>query len=145
MAPVNQQITVRKYQPASGHAPPVACQGITRTKQRTRVMFYRRCRERSHGWLLLLAVSLLAARAPAQTPPNGEALFDAQCATCHQSASPGDGRAPTPAALAQKSREEIVRALESGTMTIYGNRMSAVERRAVAAFLSSNDVSSATR
>jgi polyvinyl alcohol dehydrogenase (cytochrome) len=108
-------------------------------------MFYRRCRERSRGCLLLLAVSLLAARAPAQTPPNGEALFDTQCATCHQSTSPGDSRAPTPAALAQKSREEIVRALESGTMTIYGNRMSAVERRAVAAFLSSNEVSSATR
>ena len=92
---------------------------------------------------LLLTVSVLAARAPAQTAPDGAALFHAQCATCHQNTPVADGRAPTPAALAQKSREEIVRTLESGTMTIYGSRMSAVERRAVAAFLSSNVASSA--
>jgi polyvinyl alcohol dehydrogenase (cytochrome) len=92
---------------------------------------------------LLLAVGGRTAQAPAQTAPDGAGLFHAQCATCHQDTPAAGGRAPTPAALAQKSREEIVRALESGTMTIYGNRMSAVERRAVAAFLSSNEANSA--
>jgi polyvinyl alcohol dehydrogenase (cytochrome) len=86
----------------------------------------------------LLAVTVFAAPASAQTPPDGAVLFHAQCASCHITTAAVGDRAPAPAVLAQKSREEIVRALESGTMTIYGSRMSAIERRAVAAFLSSN-------
>jgi polyvinyl alcohol dehydrogenase (cytochrome) len=92
---------------------------------------------------VLLAMCTFTAGAAAQAAPDGEALFKDHCAACHQSASAGGGRAPTPAVLAQKSREEIVRAMESGTMFIYGNRMSAADRRAVAAFLSSNTSSSA--
>ncbi len=45
--------------------------------------------------------------------------------------------APSVEVLGEKTQEEILRALESGPMTIYGNRMIESERRAVAAFLSS--------
>jgi len=62
---------------------------------------------------------------------------------CHQGTAAAEGRAPTTAVLAQKSREEIVRALESGTMVIYGNRLSSAQRQAVAAFLSANTSTSA--
>ncbi|MGD0956659.1 MAG: PQQ-binding-like beta-propeller repeat protein [Candidatus Acidiferrales bacterium] len=92
---------------------------------------------------LLLAVTIGTARASAQAAPDGAALFKEHCATCHQGEAAGQGRAPTPAVLAQKSREEIIRALESGTMVIYGNRLTSAERRAVAAFLSSNTSSTA--
>jgi polyvinyl alcohol dehydrogenase (cytochrome) len=92
---------------------------------------------------LLSVAAISTASAHAQAAPDGAALFQAHCATCHQGAAAAGNRAPTPAELAQKSREEILRALESGPMVIYGNRMSQVERRAVAAFLSSNTASTA--
>lgn len=93
------------------------------------------------GLLMLLAFP--TGRAAAQTP-DGAALFKAHCSACHQNAPAGANRAPSPSILAGKSREEIVRALESGSMVIYGNQMTSVERRAIAAFLSSNTASSAT-
>src|SRR5690348_15490800 len=92
-------------------------------------------------FLFLFAAGFVAA--PAQTAPNGSALFQTHCATCHEGAAAASNRAPTRATLAQKSQEEILRALESGPMVIYGNRMSEVERHAIAAFLSSNTASTA--
>lgn len=87
---------------------------------------------------LLLALGLLTPRFSAQTSPDGAALFKEHCAMCHEGAAAGAGRAPTTALLAEKTREEILQALESGAMVIYGNRMSTeAERKAVAAFLSS--------
>ena len=94
------------------------------------------------AFLLLLAPGIAIAPAHAQTP-DGAALFQTHCAACHEGAAAASNRAPTRAALAQKSQEEILRALESGPMVIYGNRMSEVERHAVAAFLSSNTASTA--
>jgi len=91
----------------------------------------------------MLALGIFAGSAVAQAPPDGEALFKTHCATCHLGAPAANSQAPTTAVLAQKSQEEILRALESGPMVIYGNRMSEVERRAVAAFLSSNTASTA--
>jgi polyvinyl alcohol dehydrogenase (cytochrome) len=91
---------------------------------------------------LFMTLSLSAGGAAGQAP-DGPALFEEHCAVCHQNAPTGANRAPSPAVLAGKTREEIVRALESGTMVIYGNRMSSVERQAIARFLSSNTASSA--
>lgn len=74
---------------------------------------------------------------------DGAALFKEHCAMCHVAAgangneSAAPGRVPSMQVLAQKTREEILRALESGPMVIYGNRVSEAERRAIAAFLSS--------
>jgi polyvinyl alcohol dehydrogenase (cytochrome) len=96
--------------------------------------------------VLLLASILGAPRASAQTAPDGAALFKERCAMCHAATPTAAGRAPTTAVLAEKTRQEILQALESGPMVIYGNRMNEAERRAVAAFLSSKsspDVSNA--
>ena len=92
-------------------------------------------------FVLLLTAAFLTAPLRAQTTPNGAALFQTHCATCHEGAAAAGNRAPTRSLLAQKSQEEILRALESGPMVIYGNRMSEAGRRAVAAFLSSNTAS----
>ncbi|HKV04465.1 MAG TPA: PQQ-binding-like beta-propeller repeat protein [Candidatus Acidoferrales bacterium] len=92
---------------------------------------------------ILLVSCALAPGSSAQAAPDGAALFTEHCAACHQDAPAGDGRPPTRAVLAQESREEIVRAMESGPMIIYGGGLTSAERRAVAAFLSSNTASTA--
>ena len=94
---------------------------------------------------LLLALMIGTPRALGQAKPDGAALFKEHCAMCHGQASvtaqttppTGGGRAPTTAVLAEKTREEILQALESGQMVVYGNRLNEEERRAIAAFLSS--------
>ena len=84
------------------------------------------------------AIAFFSMSAYAQASPNGATLFQTHCAMCHVNAPPAAGnRAPTPDLLAQKTQQEILQALESGPMVIYGNRMSEAERHAVAAFLTS--------
>jgi polyvinyl alcohol dehydrogenase (cytochrome) len=91
------------------------------------------------AWILVLMTSMFSApEAAGQAAPNGEALFKAHCAMCHNDAATGANRAPSPAVLAGKTQEEILRALESGAMVIYGNRITEAERKAIAAFLSPN-------
>ncbi len=92
---------------------------------------------------LLLAPCIFAASAAAQAAPDGAALFQEHCSMCHISGGAKGNQAPAIEVLAQKTQEEILRALESGPMVIYGNRMSEAERRAIAAFLSSNTSTSA--
>jgi polyvinyl alcohol dehydrogenase (cytochrome) len=93
---------------------------------------------------LLAHLAIFAEAVAGQAAPDGQALFAEHCAMCHQNAPAGANRAPSPEVLAGKTREEIMRALESGTMVIYGNRMSSAERRAIAAFLSSNTANSSS-
>jgi polyvinyl alcohol dehydrogenase (cytochrome) len=100
-------------------------------------------RSAAHILGLFLAFAVFSARAAGQAAPDGQALFQAHCAMCHQNAPAGANRAPSPAVLGGKTQEEILRALESGTMVIYGNRITSAERHAIAAFLSSNTASSA--
>ena len=69
-----------------------------------------------------------------QSQPDGKALFAANCAMCH--APGGDARAPLPEVLQQRPNESIIVALEAGPMRSQGARMTAVERRAVANYLS---------
>jgi len=78
-----------------------------------------------------------------QAKPDGGALFKEHCSMCHISGGAKGNAAPAIEVLGQKTQEEILRALESGAMVIYGNRMAEAERRAVAAFLSSNTSNSA--
>ncbi len=103
---------------------------------------------------LLLALMIGAPRASGHAKPDGAALFKEHCAMCHGQASGtaqttppmGGGRAPATALLAEKTREEILQALESGPMVVYGNQLNQAQRRAIAAFLSSKvsvDVSNA--
>jgi polyvinyl alcohol dehydrogenase (cytochrome) len=95
---------------------------------------------------LTVAFAAASRAAPAQqrqAPPDGAALFQEHCSTCHiHGAAPGI-TAPSIEVLSQKTREEILRALESGPMTIYGNRMIEAERRAVAGYLSAKPGDSA--
>lgn len=99
----------------------------------------------SHRWGVLMAmVATMACCSSANAQnPDGAALFKEHCAMCHSEAGTGANRAPSPAVLAGKTQEQILRALESGPMVIYGNRMVEAERRAIAAYLSSNMGSSA--
>jgi polyvinyl alcohol dehydrogenase (cytochrome) len=89
---------------------------------------------------ILFAAAFFAGSAAGQgatAQPDGEGLFREHCATCHIHGAAKGLTAPSIEVLGTKTREEILRALESGPMTIYGNRMIESERRAVAAFLSS--------
>ncbi len=102
-------------------------------------------RRRLASLLLLAPIILLTApRASAQAAPDGAALFQQHCATCHAGAAAAASRAPTRDVLAEKTQQEILQTLESGAMVIYGNQMNEAERRAVAAFLSSKVNSAST-
>ena len=94
----------------------------------------------------LLATGICAVSAAAQeaqAKPDGAALFKGRCSMCHVSGGVKGSQAPATEVLAQKTQEEILRALESGPMVIYGNRVNEAERRAIAGYLSSNTSSSA--
>ncbi len=92
------------------------------------------------AFLLMLCVIALAA------DPDGSAVFLRECATCHSGAV--DSRAPARDVLAQRSPEAIMTALTAGSMRPQGSRITGLERRAVAEFLSgkqlSGDVSGAS-
>jgi polyvinyl alcohol dehydrogenase (cytochrome) len=93
------------------------------------------------GLIAICAVGAAAQEASAK--PDGAALFKEHCAMCHVSGGVKGNQAPAMEVLAQKTQEEILRALESGPMVIYGNRMNEAERRAIATYLSSNTGNSA--
>jgi polyvinyl alcohol dehydrogenase (cytochrome) len=80
-----------------------------------------------------LAVALPnAAFSQADTPVNGEAVFNARCKVCHD---PAVERAPGRAELAIRSRADIEKSLTDGAMAPMAKEMTAAEVRAVAAFL----------
>jgi polyvinyl alcohol dehydrogenase (cytochrome) len=97
--------------------------------------------------LVAALIAAVACGAPSasgqQAAPDGAGLFKAHCVTCHVSAagasdtSAAPGRVPPVETLRQKTQEEILRALESGPMVIYGNQLNEAQRKAIAAFLSS--------
>jgi polyvinyl alcohol dehydrogenase (cytochrome) len=86
------------------------------------------------GWLLAasVAATLIATTASAQTP-DGAAIFQTNCATCH-TGDPGT-RAPAPDVLRRRSPEAILSALTAGGMRPQGGRLTGAERRAVAEYL----------
>src|SRR5215831_5590188 len=67
---------------------------------------------------------------------NGEALYRAHCASCHEASA--EARAPSRDALRQLTPERILDALEaqSGAMRVQGLARTSAERRALALFLS---------
>ncbi|MGA3188568.1 MAG: PQQ-binding-like beta-propeller repeat protein [Bryobacteraceae bacterium] len=66
--------------------------------------------------------------------PDGAVLYKERCAICHDKSA--ETRAPAPAALRQMSRENIVKALETGLMKEQGAGLSAAEKLTLAEFLS---------
>src|SRR2546423_4097918 len=91
---------------------------------------------------LLTAALLVAANGFAQAP-NGQALYDKSCASCHQQPA-ADSRAPNREALRQFSPEMIVTSLTTGRMTQQGYTLSETERKAVAELLTGRAVGSPT-
>jgi polyvinyl alcohol dehydrogenase (cytochrome) len=69
------------------------------------------------------------------------ALYKTFCGTCHESA--GDSRAPSREILKQMSPEQILSALEKGSMVTVGAERSRAERRALAEYLSGKALGSA--
>jgi polyvinyl alcohol dehydrogenase (cytochrome) len=86
---------------------------------------------RFSGLLLVAAVSGFGA--PADTKPNGAALFEANCAVCHKPSA--ENRTPPADALKRLSNGSIVASLESGAMKTQGSSLSPLERQAIADFL----------
>jgi polyvinyl alcohol dehydrogenase (cytochrome) len=84
----------------------------------------------------LVAAGLFAglALSAAAQAPNGAALFARECASCHDGAA--GSRAPGPDLLRHRSPEAILTALTAGGMRPQGARLSGIERRAVAEYLS---------
>jgi mono/diheme cytochrome c family protein len=82
--------------------------------------------------LLLVCVAAVTAQRSSAPPPDGAALFDRSCRSCHNGDDP---RAPAADAMAGRSPQAIVDALTSGSMRYQGLALSGAERRAVAEFL----------
>ena len=83
---------------------------------------------------MLTILALLAAAVQAQpaAEPNGRALFENHCTSCHAS---GDERIPTVDELRARTPEAIVTALTSGAMQVQGGELNAAQKRAVAEYL----------
>lgn len=77
----------------------------------------------------MMAVLLAAQTAQA---PDGRAVFESHCVTCHATADP---RIPTVAELRERPPQAIVNALTSGAMRLQGSELTEEERRAVAEYL----------
>jgi polyvinyl alcohol dehydrogenase (cytochrome) len=85
--------------------------------------------------------SVVPIAASAQSP-DGAAVFDKACASCHlQPAS--DSRAPNRETLALIAPEAILTALTTGNMFRQGSELTDAERRAVAGFLAGRPVGTA--
>ena len=80
---------------------------------------------------ILIATSVAAQKPPAAPP--GAAAYQNTCAVCHDAGVP---RAPTRAAFAAMAPEQILLALENGSMITMAITLSSDDRRAVAEYLS---------
>ena len=86
---------------------------------------------------------LLAASPAAAQAPDGAAVFQRSCVSCHSGAA--DSRAPAREALRGRSPQSIVESLVTGAMRVQGARLSGAERRAVAEFLSGTSIAGDVR
>src|SRR5436190_10922311 len=82
--------------------------------------------------LTLLALLAAAAQVQPAAEPNGRAVFESHCTSCHAS---NDQRIPTVDELRARAPEAIVTALTSGPMQVQGGESNAAEKRAVAEYL----------
>jgi polyvinyl alcohol dehydrogenase (cytochrome) len=80
----------------------------------------------------MVALILSATRVAAQVP-DGAAIFERSCRSCHNGAPAN--RAPSADVLKLRSPEGILSALTAGSMRPQGGRLTGAERRAVAEFL----------
>ena len=83
------------------------------------------------------AVSLWATAAGAQpsAPNAGEQIYNQRCKSCHEG---GSERAPGPADLARRSKDDIVNALTTGIMAPMAGGLTAADKEAVAGYLTAS-------
>lgn len=86
---------------------------------------------------LFVCTALFASVAIAQSPSDGEQLFNAQCSTCHNSTS---DRAPPLSTLRERSPAAILEALSNGAMRTQGSRLSGSQRHLIAEFVSGKEI-----
>src|SRR5262245_16206162 len=94
---------------------------------------------------LLIALTVFTALpglVRAQTPPDGAAVFQKACASCHAMPAP-DSRAPAREVLGQSAPEAILTALTAGNMFRQGSELTDAERRAVAGFIAGRPLGTA--
>lgn len=84
------------------------------------------------GLASLFIAALAAGAAQAQSPPNGQAIYETRCKTCHE---PAVERAPSRDDLAQRPRQDIETALTTGIMRPMAQGLSEAEIHAVAAYV----------
>jgi polyvinyl alcohol dehydrogenase (cytochrome) len=95
---------------------------------------------------MLRVAAVLAAWLPtsafAQAAPDGAAVFEKACASCHAKPA-ADSRAQTREVLGQNAPETILTALTTGNMFRQGSELTDAERRAVSAFLAGRPLGTA--
>src|SRR5687768_13071415 len=83
-------------------------------------------------FLTLTTAGTAAAQAPAPAAPDGAELYKRACAQCHDA---GVGRAPNREQFRTMLPDRVLSAMETGSMVTMANGRSAVERRAIAEFV----------
>src|SRR5204862_8313867 len=84
-------------------------------------------------WIISLLTMAASASVSAQDqPPDGAALYQRQCASCHDA---GLDRAPSRDDFRAMTPERVLAALETGPMISMATGRSAAERRAIAQFV----------
>ena len=81
----------------------------------------------------ILFVALAGVAAWGADAPEGQRLYNAACATCHDNLT--GMRVPSRAVLNGMASANILRALESGSMRAVGEKLKADDRKTVADFL----------
>lgn len=84
-------------------------------------------------WTICLSVGVAASPVHAQ---DGEYLFKAHCAICHEAANREEERAPNRDVLRQMTPEHILQVLETGIMKAQAAERSRTQRRILAEYLS---------
>jgi polyvinyl alcohol dehydrogenase (cytochrome) len=86
----------------------------------------------------MLAALFLASLLPSEawsadeSPPEGQALYEQYCSTCHDHAQ---GRVPARATIAARSADEVLQALTTGLMRTQAAGLTLNERTALAVFI----------
>src|SRR5687768_14630789 len=90
--------------------------------------------------LLLTTAGTAAAQAPASAAPDGAELYKRACAQCHDN---GVGRAPNREQFRAMLPDRVLSAMETGSMVTMANGRTALERRAIAEFVTGKTLATA--